>query len=86
MNNDIFLRLIMSFSTNSTMRSVNPSYCFYCSLTYEFAWFQELKRLIESNTETKEQVEIFHYLDKSSRGEFSKHLIRIIDEIKNIDK
>jgi len=49
-------------------------------------YYEELKRLIESNTETKEQVELYHYLDKSSRGEFSKHLIRIINEIKNTYK
>ena len=67
------------------MRSVNHFYC-KSSCTYDFVWFQELKRLIKSNTETKEQVELYHYLDKSSRGEFSKHLIRIIDEIKNTDK
>ena len=47
--------------------------------------FQELKRLVESNKETREQVELYHYLDNSSRGKFSKHLIRIIDEIKKSD-
>ena len=72
----------MSFSTDFTMRLNND---INEKLNEALILFQELKRLIENNDDIKDQVELFHYLDNSSRGKFSKHLLRIIDEIKKVN-